>query len=99
MMGGFMGRPTLLPLFILMATVPAAHAQNLTSVDPGVGWDSGPGQRGTLDIVWVCLCTVVACTWTILHLNVPGPGDGFWVKIGRKAKWMVITILFPEFIF
>jgi len=31
--------------------------------------------------------------------NVPCLFDDEWTKVGRKAKWMLITILFPEFAF
>ncbi|KAI1161387.1 hypothetical protein F5B18DRAFT_663121 [Nemania serpens] len=46
-----------------------------------------------------CLITIFACTWTVLHLNVPGLQDGPWTIAMRKAKWMAINILIPEFIF
>ncbi|PVI00805.1 hypothetical protein DM02DRAFT_671697, partial [Periconia macrospinosa] len=63
-----------------------------------VGWQNNPGRRGTWDIVWSCATTIFACTWSIQHLNVPGPHDGTIRKLLRSCKWMVITILFPEFI-
>lgn len=68
---------------------------------------SFPDTRGTLDILWSCLFTIFACTWTIQHLNIPEQrggrnkgwrGDikwklkGFW----RSLKWMLITIVVPE---
>jgi hypothetical protein len=64
-----------------------------------VGWQAGPTERGTLTLLYSCLITIFACTWSVLHLNVPGLDDGFWTKALRKAKWMAITVLFPEFIF
>jgi hypothetical protein len=67
---------------------------NATAV---TGWEAGPTSRGTLSLLWGCLLTIFACTWTVLHLNVPGLEDGMWWKL-RKIKWMAITILFPEFI-
>lgn len=63
-----------------------------------VGWQSNPDTRGTLDIIENCLLTILACTWSIQHLNVPRRGDGSLKILGRKAKWAVFTILFPEFI-
>ncbi|KAI0198855.1 hypothetical protein F4808DRAFT_472512 [Astrocystis sublimbata] len=74
--------------------VAVSDTQNST-----VGWQSGPTERGTLTLVYSCLITIFACTWTVLHLNVPGLKDGPWEIAIRKAKWMAITILFPEFIF
>ena len=64
-----------------------------------VGWKAGPTQRSTLMLVYGCLSTIFASTWTVLHLNVPAPNDGAWTRGLRKTKWMAITILFPEFIF
>ena len=64
-----------------------------------VGWKAGPTQRGTLMLVYGCLSTIFASTWTVLHLNVPAPNDCAWTRGLRKTKWMAITILFPEFIF
>lgn len=63
-----------------------------------VGWVAGPTERGTLSIVWSCVTTMFACTWTVLHLNVPAIRDKASGKFWRQVKWMVINILFPEFI-
>ncbi|RWA03595.1 hypothetical protein EKO27_g11510 [Xylaria grammica] len=69
------------------------------AMDSIVGWQAGPTDRGTLTLVYSCLITIFACTWTVLHLNVPAINDGPWKLAMRKAKWMAITVLFPEFIF
>lgn len=63
-----------------------------------IGWQNGPATRGALAIIWSYLSTVIICTWTILHLNVPSLGHGFWKRTFRKIKWMTITLFFPEFI-
>jgi hypothetical protein len=70
------------------------------SVHDQVGWQNSPGRRGTWDIVMSCMATIFACTWSIQHLNVPGPTprDGTMRRLLRSCKWMVITIFFPEFI-
>jgi hypothetical protein len=70
---------------------------------------SSPDSRGTLDILWSCLFTIIACTWTIQHLNVPEGRNGRdpgWIgdiKWGLKrtwtsAKWMIVTMLAPELV-
>lgn len=66
--------------------------------DDVVGWVSGPTERGTLTLVWSCVITIFACTWTVLHLNVPGRHDNSLTVALRKLKWMAINILFPEFV-
>ena len=64
-----------------------------------VGWTDNPDIRGTLDIISSCLFTIFACTWSVLHLNIPGPTDGAMTRLLRKIKWMIITVLAPEYIF
>jgi hypothetical protein len=72
---------------------------------------SSPNTRGTLDILWSCLFTIIACTWTIQHLNVPeqpsfDPQDVPWHQVlrwnlngvWRSIKWMLVTIIAPEYI-
>lgn len=61
------------------------------------GWHNSPAERGTMTILWSCLATIFACTWAILHLNVPDPKDTTWIKLRKKMKWMAITVVFPEF--
>ncbi|MCJ1379284.1 hypothetical protein MMC17_002385 [Xylographa soralifera] len=66
-------------------------------------------NRGTLDILWSCLFTLVACTWTIQHLNVPEQredrdpgwrGDLKWrlKDTWTNLKWMIGTMIAPEYI-
>lgn len=83
--------------------------------DNPVSFVSSPNTRGTLDILWSCLFTIFACTWTIQHLNIPAQRKslppnataaqrhGYTVKhtlvgVWTNLKWMIITILAPEFI-
>jgi hypothetical protein len=61
-----------------------------------------------MGLLWSSLFTIVACTWTIQHPNVPEQHEGLF---GRRAnflkavkywlndaKWMIYTILAPEVI-
>ncbi|KAF2122333.1 hypothetical protein BDV96DRAFT_640381 [Lophiotrema nucula] len=90
---------------VIALLLTTAHCLDRTEASalPGppvkVGWQNGPNERGTIDILWSCISIIIACTWTILHLNAPQYYDSTKVKVLRKLKWMVITILFPEFIF
>ncbi|KFY14622.1 hypothetical protein V492_02513 [Pseudogymnoascus sp. VKM F-4246] len=78
-----------------------------TNPEEAVNFVSSPPTRGTLDILWSSLFTIFACTYTILHLNVPEQRDsqdaGKWEilkwgmkRLWGKAKWMLITVLAPE---
>jgi hypothetical protein len=74
----------------------------------GTTFVGGPNIRSTTGILWNCLSVLILCTWSIQHLNVPNirpPAKGFipklWrtiCKAGTKIKWMIVTILIPEFI-
>ncbi|KAG6356943.1 hypothetical protein INS49_014818 [Diaporthe citri] len=73
--------------------------QNTTAEEALVGWDAGPARRGTLRLLWSCIATMFTCTWTVLHMNVPGYNDSPMRRLTRKMKWLAINVLFPEFIF
>ena len=62
------------------------------------GWVNGPNLRGTIDILWSSLFTIFLCTWTALHLNLPSKHETRWQVLLRKARWMVQTIIGPEFV-
>ncbi|OTB07571.1 hypothetical protein M426DRAFT_240654 [Hypoxylon sp. CI-4A] len=66
--------------------------------DEPVGWQTYHGRRSTWSIIFSCISTIVACSWSVQHLNVPGRRDGLWTRFSRSLKWMVINVLFPEFI-
>jgi hypothetical protein len=68
---------------------------------------SGANVRSTLDITWSSLATIIACTFTVLHLNVPEQRDGrdpgwtgdlkwWWKNFQPTLYWTVITIVAPE---
>lgn len=71
---------------------------------------AAPQIRGTLDILWTCLATIFACTYTVLHLNLPEQRDGqdfdrgwrgdlkwWWKGIRSSLVWTAITLLAPEY--
>jgi len=66
---------------------------------PLVGWTpSYNSTRGTLDLIFTCFFTLTICTWTLQHLNLPGPHDSLAAKLLRKIKWTAVTILAPEYL-
>jgi hypothetical protein len=60
------------------------------------GWVNQPDGRGTFDIIWSCLATLLICVWVMLHLNVPAKEDTTWTLFLRKIRWLGLTILAPE---
>ncbi|KUJ11201.1 uncharacterized protein LY89DRAFT_759013 [Mollisia scopiformis] len=70
---------------------------------------TAPNSRGTLQILWSSLFTIFICIWTVQHLNVPGQRDGrdknwrgdlkwAWKRFWTKFKWMLFSLIFPEFL-
>jgi hypothetical protein len=68
---------------------------------------SAPNVRGTLGIVWPCISTILLCTWSIQHLNVPEPRVAkTWPQVfarkfytvGRQIVWMIVTLIAPEYL-
>ena len=83
-----------------------------TSDDLVHGWHSTDCGRGTSDILWSCLATILLCVWTVIHLPVPCcsrfekgqvvPGEPSrswrnWV-IRSGIVPAVISVIAPEFL-
>lgn len=99
-------------LVVLCNLIALAHAYttfqtNCTTPSTAVNFVSSNNTRGTIDILWSCLFTIVACTWTVQHLNVPEQredrdkgwlGDIKWAlkRTWTSAKWMLTTAVAPE---
>lgn len=69
-----------------------------------VGWTSSPNGRGTIDILWTCVSTLLICTWTVLHRNIPKDDEiratwtewPWWRKRLQTVGMMVLAITAPE---
>ncbi|PYH90481.1 hypothetical protein BO71DRAFT_443866 [Aspergillus ellipticus CBS 707.79] len=97
----------LLLLFSCRALAYTAFDTNCSVPSLAVNYVSAPDTRGTLEILWSCLFTIVACTWTVHHLNVPRQRETFnrgkrgtikWlIHTSRvSVKWFLITMIAPE---
>ena len=62
------------------------------------GWVDQPSNRGTWDIIWICLVTVFICTYTVLCLNVPASHESWPTLIRRRLLWMFLAIVAPEIV-
>jgi hypothetical protein len=65
-------------LLIAWAFRTHAFETNCTFPDPGTTefYVSAPNIRSTLGIIWSSLGTIAACTYGVLHLNVPQQRNG-----------------------
>jgi len=62
--------------------------------------------RGTFDILWSCISTLLICTWTVQHLTIPRQAPetktlmDYWRMRASRAwkllKWFIVTLLIPE---
>ncbi|KAH6699756.1 hypothetical protein BKA61DRAFT_530072, partial [Leptodontidium sp. MPI-SDFR-AT-0119] len=78
------------------ATTPANTTASSTAI--ASSWVSEPQGRGTWNLLYSCVFTLVLCVWTSVHLNVPGFGETTWQMYRRKAKWVLIALFAPEFV-
>jgi hypothetical protein len=62
-------------------------ASNSTTL---VGWQFADDTRSTWDILWACFSTILACTWTVLHMDVGPWNQSDWARL-----WLY-NILIPE---
>ncbi|KAK3990464.1 hypothetical protein QBC44DRAFT_368995 [Cladorrhinum sp. PSN332] len=111
-----MTNPRLYPAVLLLSAclIPETQARtvftpNCTGPTNKENFVKEPDIRGTMHIIWSSLFTIIACTWTLQHPNVPKQYRGLkpWTKswwgaqshsLFENAKWMVITVLAPEVI-
>lgn len=82
--------------WLVFLFVKGSLASNSTAL---LSWQLEGNGRSTWDILWPCLTTIFACTWTILHFNV-------WPRnMSSRQVWLsqlrtgIIAILTPELIF
>ena len=61
-------------------------------------WVSPPNTRGTSDILYTCIVTIVLCVYTAVHINIPPPGERFYWQWLRRAKWTALGVFAPEFV-
>lgn len=80
----------------LLALIDYVQAEQSNST---VNWTDNPSTRETLNIVLSCAFTIFACTWSVLHLNIPDPTTSKLQRLLKQVKWMVLTMLCPELIF
>jgi hypothetical protein len=60
-------------------------------------WRPEPTTRGTWNLISTSLITLALCTWTAVHLNIPGHGEKDKQK-WRKAAWLTLGLFAPEMV-
>lgn len=81
-----------LPLFVRQVPTVIKSSLSVRDVEDCVA------QRTVWTIVWSCLLTIFACTWTAVHPNIPGPADSGWARLKRRIVVMIYAMIAPEMI-
>jgi hypothetical protein len=73
---------------------------NLTALqeERAPAWVPGPQYRGTWGVLYSCTLTLGLCVYTAIHLNIPAYGESRFSIYRRKTKWVLITLIAPEFV-
>lgn len=64
-----------------------------------LGWQPSPQLRGTWQIIWNCIQTILLCAWVSVCPNAPSPVDGKWDLITDKFFFILLTLLGPDLVF
>ncbi|KAJ5649432.1 uncharacterized protein N7484_003155 [Penicillium longicatenatum] len=80
-------------LILVGFAAPSFAYANSTALE---GWQFDDDSRSSWDIFWTCLSTILACTWTALHLAVPSRESNESWQIFRKLQVWICAILAPE---
>lgn len=89
---GSMRFPILLSIFV-------GQSMASSSTTPLLSWQFDSNSRSSWDILWTCLSTIFACTWTLLHMDVPPRNMSVARCTINKIRLWVLTILAPEIMF
>lgn len=75
-------------------TAPVLLADNISIPQDALSLQFG--SRTTFDIIKSCLLTIVACTWTAIHPNIPSPTDTRWIILKRRIVTALCALVAPE---
>ncbi|KAK4164006.1 hypothetical protein QBC43DRAFT_289245 [Cladorrhinum sp. PSN259] len=63
-----------------------------------VAWFESPDGRGTSDLLWTCLATLIISTWTVQHADIIWPHYKGWHNINtRRLRLAAFCLLLPEY--
>ena len=88
---------TPLPLFFARASLPNFNGTTIRTLDV-TDCLSCSNTRTLSDIIWSCVVTLFACTWTAIHPNIPGVDEGKVAIISRRLFIMGMALIAPELI-
>lgn len=72
------------------------HSDITTSIH---GWVAAGRDRGSIDILWSSLLTIILCVWVATHPNALSPKDKWYHGVFDKVNLAMIGLLGPDFLF
>ena len=60
------------------------------------GWVNEPNVRGSWSILLPCISTLLVCSWSVMHLNIPAKSSTNTEKFVPYLYWCFIGIFGPE---
>ena len=67
------------------------------STQSNVGWVM-EDTRGTASLLLSCLSTILICTWSAVHPNVPPEGHSMWQSLRYRSTFVLLTLVAPEYV-
>ena len=67
-----------------------------TPSNPPYKWVGESKQRSTFGILSICFSTLIICTWSTLHFNVPVKRYSAIRRFVFQVSWMIFALLAPE---
>ncbi|KAH0275422.1 hypothetical protein KCU91_g4576, partial [Aureobasidium melanogenum] len=76
----------------------STYLVNVTTLDNSTrtGWVNEPNIRGSWGILLPCVSTLLVCSWSVMHLNLPAKSSSNTEKLVPYLYWCVIGIFGPE---
>ncbi|KAG1895025.1 uncharacterized protein F5891DRAFT_960705 [Suillus fuscotomentosus] len=78
-----------------VCALPPLNCTSTSTLDV-TGSPSSSHTRTLWDIIWSCIATLFACTWTAIHPNIPGMDEGRMTIFFRRLFIMVLALIAPE---
>ena len=66
--------------------------------NPPQSWGEAPNFRGKSGIILLCFSTLIICTWSTVHFNIPTKRYSGTRRFFLQVCWMVIALYAPEFL-
>ncbi|KAI1177873.1 hypothetical protein F4777DRAFT_167834 [Nemania sp. FL0916] len=94
----FLGISSAAPITALEAEIlDAQDEKTVLRNELAPSWATTSNVRGTSDLLWTSVLTLSLCVYTVIHVNIPPPGEKPWRFYRRKMIFMLVAILAPDF--